>query len=116
MTMAMTDDAGDADGGGAEAFAQALRIVEALLFASTRPLPADELGRSVPAGIAVEQVEPGIVLAPLPGVRCRRGRITDGFGLTEIIRKQRQGGQVVLIFPFGERTHGNTGGVRISGP
>ncbi|CAM5767027.1 SMC-Scp complex subunit ScpB [Bosea minatitlanensis] len=56
MTMAMADDAGEADGGGATAFAQALRVVEALLFASTRPLPAEELGRSVPAGIAVEQV------------------------------------------------------------
>ncbi len=56
MTMAMADDAGEADGGGAAAFAQALRVVEALLFASTRPLPAEELGRSVPTGIAVEQV------------------------------------------------------------
>lgn len=44
------------DGGGAEAFARALRIVEALLFASAVPLSAEELARSVPAGIAIKQV------------------------------------------------------------
>lgn len=54
---AATAEALDAeDGGGAEAFAQALRIVEALLFASAVPLSAEELGRSVPAGIDVARV------------------------------------------------------------
>ncbi|WP_051988329.1 SMC-Scp complex subunit ScpB [Bosea sp. UNC402CLCol] len=52
--MAETRD--EEDGGGAEAFAQALRIVEALLFASAAPLSEEELGRSVPAGIDVGQV------------------------------------------------------------
>ena len=42
--------------GGADAFAQALRVVEALLFASAEPLPADELARSVPAGVAIGEV------------------------------------------------------------
>ena len=46
----------DDDRSGAEAFARALRIVEALLFASAVPLSAEALERSVPAGIAVEQV------------------------------------------------------------
>ncbi|OYW61672.1 MAG: SMC-Scp complex subunit ScpB [Bosea sp. 12-68-7] len=44
------------DDGAAEAFAQALRVVEALLFASAQPLPAEELARSVPAGVAIEEV------------------------------------------------------------
>lgn len=39
-----------------EAFALALRIVEALLFASAVPLTAEVLSRSVPAGIAIEPV------------------------------------------------------------
>lgn len=56
MTIAMTEPFEEEDGGGAEVFAQALRVVEALLFASTAPLSAEELGRSVPAGIAVETV------------------------------------------------------------
>ncbi|MCR4521908.1 MULTISPECIES: SMC-Scp complex subunit ScpB [Bosea] len=42
--------------GGAEAFSQALRVVEALLFASAVPLTAEALGRAIPAGIAIEQV------------------------------------------------------------
>jgi segregation and condensation protein B len=44
------------DDGAAEAFAQAMRVVEALLFASAQPLPAEELARSVPAGVAIEEV------------------------------------------------------------
>jgi segregation and condensation protein B len=44
------------DDGAAEAFAQAMRVVEALLFASAQPLPAEELARSVPAGIAIDAV------------------------------------------------------------
>jgi segregation and condensation protein B len=47
---------GDEDGGEVDAFALALRIVEALLFASATPLTAEDLGRSIPAGIAVAQV------------------------------------------------------------
>ncbi len=42
--------------GGAEAFSLALRVVEALLFASAAPLTAEALGRAIPAGIAIEQV------------------------------------------------------------
>ncbi|WP_336812675.1 SMC-Scp complex subunit ScpB [Bosea sp. MMO-172] len=42
--------------GGAEAFSLALRVVEALLFASAVPLTAEALGRAIPAGIAIEQV------------------------------------------------------------
>ncbi len=56
MTAAMAETRDEEDGGGAEAFAQALRIVEALLFASAAPLSEEELGRSVPAGIDVGQV------------------------------------------------------------
>jgi segregation and condensation protein B len=41
------------DGAAEEAFALALRIVEALLFASATPLTADELARSIPAGVDV---------------------------------------------------------------
>jgi segregation and condensation protein B len=41
---------------GAEAFSLALRVVEALLFASALPLTAEALGRAIPAGIAIEQV------------------------------------------------------------
>ena len=41
---------------GIEAFAQAMRVVEALLFASAQPLPAEELARCVPAGIDIGQV------------------------------------------------------------
>jgi segregation and condensation protein B len=44
------------DRGEAEAFAQASRIVEALLFASAAPLSEEELARSVPAGISTLQV------------------------------------------------------------
>lgn len=42
--------------GGAETFSQALRVVEALLFASAVPLTAEALGRAIPAGIAIGQV------------------------------------------------------------
>jgi segregation and condensation protein B len=57
MTMAMTEGfEDDGAGGGAEAFAQATRVVEALLFASVMPLSAEELARSVPSGIAIGQV------------------------------------------------------------
>jgi len=66
------------DGGGAEAFARALRIVEALLFASAVPLSAEELARSVPAGIDVE-----LVLARLTAVYAPRGvnlrQVAGGF-------------------------------------
>jgi segregation and condensation protein B len=44
----------EADGEGA--FQHALRVVEALLFASSQPLPAEELARSIPAGIDVGRV------------------------------------------------------------
>lgn len=44
------------DDGAAEAFVQAMRVVEALLFASAQPLSAEELARSVPAGVAIEEV------------------------------------------------------------
>jgi segregation and condensation protein B len=47
---------GDEDGDEVDAFALALRIVEALLFASATPLTAEDLGRSIPAGIAIAQV------------------------------------------------------------
>ncbi|MGO4405021.1 SMC-Scp complex subunit ScpB [Bosea sp. RAF48] len=56
MTAAPVDTLDAEDGGGVEAFAQAQRIVEALLFASAVPLSAEALGRAIPAGIAVEQV------------------------------------------------------------
>jgi segregation and condensation protein B len=66
------------DRGGAEAFARALRIVEALLFASALPLSAEELSRSVPAGIDVKQV-----LARLTAVYAPRGvnlrQVAGGF-------------------------------------
>jgi len=56
MSVALTEpfDAGGEDG--AETFAQAVRVVEALLFASAQPLSADELARSVPSGIDIGQV------------------------------------------------------------
>ena len=56
MTHAAAEAIEPEDGSGAEAFALALRIIEALLFASAVPLSAEALARSVPAGIAVEQV------------------------------------------------------------
>ena len=66
------------DGGGAEAFARALRIVEALLFASALPLSAEELARSVPAGIDVEQVLARLTAAYAPrGVNLRQ--VAGGF-------------------------------------
>ncbi|KRE15030.1 segregation and condensation protein B [Bosea sp. Root381] len=58
----------EADGGGAEAFAQALRVVEALLFASAVPLSAEELARAIPGGIDVGQV-----LARLTELYAARG-------------------------------------------
>ncbi|UZF93990.1 SMC-Scp complex subunit ScpB [Bosea sp. NBC_00550] len=68
MTRATAETIEEEDGGGAEAFAQALRIVEALLFASAVPLSAEVLARSVPAGIVIEQV-----LAGLAEVYATRG-------------------------------------------
>ena len=56
MTSATTEPAQAETEDGAEAFAQAMRVVEALLFASAQPLPAEELARSVPAGIAIDAV------------------------------------------------------------
>lgn len=56
MTAATAEYLDDEDGGGAEAFARTLRIVEALLFASAMPLSTEELGHAVPAGIDIEQV------------------------------------------------------------
>ena len=50
------------------AFELALRIVEALLFASTTPLRAADLARSVPAGIDIAQV-----LARLADLYAERG-------------------------------------------
>ncbi|SEG79982.1 segregation and condensation protein B [Bosea lathyri] len=68
MTVAMTEPFEDEDSGGAEAFALAARIVEALLFASTAPLSAEELARSVPSGIAI-----GEVLDRLAAIYAPRG-------------------------------------------
>ncbi len=67
MTEAATPLSDEADGA-AEAFAQAMRVVEALLFASAQPLPAEELARSVPAGVAIEEV-----LAQLTALYAPRG-------------------------------------------
>ena len=67
MTEAATPLSDEADGA-AEAFAQAMRVVEALLFASAQPLPAEELARSVPAGVAIEAV-----LAQLTALYAPRG-------------------------------------------
>lgn len=52
--MAMVETVGDEEDGAQETFALALRIVEALLFASAVPLSEDELARSVPAGVGIE--------------------------------------------------------------
>lgn len=75
MTNALQDEE---DGGGAEAFAQALRVVEALLFASAAPLPADELARAIPGGIDVDHV-----LARLAEFYASRGvnlrRVAGGY-------------------------------------
>jgi segregation and condensation protein B len=74
MSAALDEDFEDDDG--AEAFAQALRVVEALLFASATPLSADALAHSIPAGIDIARVierlvalyEPrGVNLRPLAG-------------------------------------------------
>ncbi|MET3891892.1 segregation and condensation protein B [Bosea sp. OAE506] len=67
MTEAAAPLPDEADGA-AEAFAQAMRVVEALLFASAQPLPAEELARSVPAGVAIEEV-----LAHLTALYAPRG-------------------------------------------
>lgn len=59
--------------GGAEAFAQASRVVEALLFASAAPLTTEALGRAIPAGIAIDQVLARLVESyALRGVNLRR--------------------------------------------
>ncbi len=74
MSVAANEDFEDDDG--AEAFARALRIVEALLFASAAPLSAEVLAHSIPAGIDIARVierlvalyEPrGVNLRPLAG-------------------------------------------------
>lgn len=56
MTGVAAEPEDAAADGGAEAFSQALRVVEALLFASAAPLTVEALGRAIPAGIAIEQV------------------------------------------------------------
>lgn len=59
--------------GGAEAFSQALRVVEALLFASAAPLTAEALGHAIPAGIAIEHVLARLVESyALRGVNLRQ--------------------------------------------
>jgi segregation and condensation protein B len=52
VAEAEREDDWDAD----EALARACRIVEALLFASVQPLPAEELAKSVPANVPIERV------------------------------------------------------------
>ena len=63
---------------GAEALARACRIAEALLFASTAPLSAEELAKSVPANVPIEKV-----LASLEQSYAMRGvtlkRVAGGF-------------------------------------
>lgn len=56
MTLPASEPIEQDDGGGAEAFALAQRIAEALLFASAVPLPAEEIARSIPAGIVIADV------------------------------------------------------------
>ena len=57
MTVAMANAVEhEEDDGGAEAFAQALRVVEALLFASAAPLPVEDLARAIPGGIDIAEV------------------------------------------------------------
>ena len=72
------EDGGEAQTFALEAFALATRIVEALLFASTQPLSPEELARSVPSGIDVDQV-----LARLTELYAPRGvnlrRVAGGF-------------------------------------
>jgi len=67
-------ESGDVEAdGGAEAFAQAVRVVEALLFASAAPLTTDALGRAIPAGIAIDQVLARLVESyALRGVNLRQ--------------------------------------------
>ncbi len=74
MSVAANEDF--EDDAGAEAFARALRIVEALLFASAAPLSAEVLAHSIPASIDIDRVlerlvalyEPrGVNLRPLAG-------------------------------------------------
>lgn len=78
MMGAAVEPIEEEDGGGAEAFARALRIVEALLFASAVPLSAEELARSVPAGIDLEQVLARLTAAYAPrGVNLRQ--VAGGF-------------------------------------
>ena len=79
MSVAMTEPFDeDEDGGGAEAFAQATRVVEALLFASAMPLSAEVLAHSVPSGIAIDQVLARLVALYEPrGVNLRQ--VAGGF-------------------------------------
>ncbi len=70
--MAAEPEDVEADGG-AEAFSLALRVVEALLFASAVPLTAEALGRAIPAGIAIDQVLVRLVESyALRGVNLRQ--------------------------------------------
>ncbi len=72
MTAALTEAFDDGGEEGAETFAQAVRVVEALLFASAQPLSADELSRSVPSGIDIGQVLSGLTALYEPrGVNLR---------------------------------------------
>jgi segregation and condensation protein B len=68
MTARATEARDDEVDGGAEAFARALRVAEALLFASAVPLSSDALGRAIPAGVAI-----GPVLARLAESYAERG-------------------------------------------
>lgn len=79
MTMAMVEPfEDDREDGGAEAFAQATRVVEALLFASAVPLPAEELARSIPSGIDIGQVLARLIELYEPrGVNLRQ--VAGGF-------------------------------------
>jgi segregation and condensation protein B len=73
MTIAMTEPFEDEDSSRAEAFAQSVRIVEALLFASAAPLSEEELARAVPSGIAIGQVLERLAAAYAPrGVNLRQ--------------------------------------------
>ncbi len=57
----------------AEMLAQAARVVEALLFASAAPLPAEELARAIPSGIAIAAVLERLTVLYAPrGVNLRR--------------------------------------------
>ncbi|WP_332699964.1 SMC-Scp complex subunit ScpB [Bosea sp. (in: a-proteobacteria)] len=71
-------DEDDESWDGAEALARACRIAEALLFASSMPLSAEELAKSVPANVPIEKV-----LEELEQTYAMRGvtlkRVAGGF-------------------------------------